>query len=183
MQPNIERAIQEAERIRKQYNADGISPFPYENIQNTISDLRIIFTNVDSEYVCGAIVMKDENGQKVYTIIVNTQKSATKQYFALAHELGHYFLHKEKLIEKVWRIDNEENLDARELFRLDTTEDSTERSIETEANNFAASLIMPEKLVEEAWQKLETIEECAKVFNVSILVMTIRLENLRLINE
>lgn len=179
MEPNIEKAIQEAERIRNDYNPDNISPFPYQNIQSQVSDLKVFFSPIEGDNLSGAITYEDES--KIYTIIVNTKKPTTRQHFTIAHELGHYYLHKNKLSSDEWIIDDDNSLDgAKTLFRLDNGERNV---IEKEANNFAAALIMPEELVGDAWKKIKNIEECAKIFNVSILAMTIRLEKLGLIKE
>jgi Zn-dependent peptidase ImmA (M78 family) len=40
---------------------------------------------------------------------------------------------------------------------------------------------MPKDLVISAWSTLKNIEECAKIFNVSVSAMSIRLERLGLI--
>ena len=64
------------------------------------------------------------------------------------------------------------------MFRSDNAP-TTE--MEIEANRFAASLIMPEKWVLKAWSELENVVECAKVFNVSVSAMSIRLERLGLL--
>ena len=65
------------------------------------------------------------------------------------------------------------------LYRLD---DAQRTQVEKEANNFAASLIMPEALVRRAWDTVKDIEECAKIFNVSVSAMSIRLTRLGLID-
>lgn len=62
-------------------------------------------------------------------ICINFQRPIGHQNFTLAHELGHWFLHKGKNISDV---DNN-------LYSHD--------SIEGEANNFASELLYPEKLI------------------------------------
>ncbi len=39
------------------------------------------------------LIYKEDNK---YFILVNDNYSLTRQYFTIAHELGHYFLHKNK---------------------------------------------------------------------------------------
>jgi Zn-dependent peptidase ImmA (M78 family) len=77
-------------------------------------------------------------------------------------------------------IDGDNTLDTQNmLFRLDK---STSTQIEIEANNFAAALIMPASLVQKAWQKIGSVEECARIFHVSLSAMSIRLESLHLVD-
>lgn len=65
------------------------------------------------------------------------------------------------------------------LYRRD---EAVSTKLETEANNFAASLIMPAELVKRAWEKLRDVEDCAQVFNVSVEAMSIRLSRFGLVN-
>ncbi|MDR2007650.1 MAG: ImmA/IrrE family metallo-endopeptidase [Alphaproteobacteria bacterium] len=70
-----------------------------------------------------------------YVIIINGDHSHNRKRFTLAHELAHYFLHKEK-IEKAAIVD-----DA--LYRSGLANDN----IEVAANKFASKILMPEALV------------------------------------
>lgn len=165
-----------AEKIAKQYNPDNISPFPYQRIQQEKTDLKIYQTDLP-DGVSGVTAYDRENN--TYSIYICKAKPPTRQHFTLAHELGHYFLHQEIIKQHELLIDGERQLDGENmLFRLDIHVDS---NIEREANNFAASLIMPRELVIKAWSTLKSIEECAKVFNVSPVAMGIRLERLGLV--
>lgn len=57
-----------------------------------------------------------------------------------------------------------------------------EELLEQEANYFAMSLLMPEKLVKIAWEELsKDLSYCAKVFGVSNELMFYRLQSLDLI--
>lgn len=80
-----------AEEISKKYNPDGLSPFPYENIQKDKLDLKILRTGKLPDTVSGIIGFFPEKSG--FVILVNNTKSPTRQYFTIAHELGHYFLH------------------------------------------------------------------------------------------
>jgi Zn-dependent peptidase ImmA (M78 family) len=110
---------------------------------------------------------------------VSTLKPDVRQHFTLAHELGHYFLHQDILKKENGLIDEDKDLDAgRMLYRLD---DATYDRIEREANHFAASLIMPNELVRKAWAATASIQECARIFKVSNIAMSIRLTELGLV--
>ena len=166
-----------AEDIAAKYNPAGLSPFPYEKIVQENSDLEIVLAETDQS-ISGAILFIITENR--FRIIVNKNKPATRQNFTIAHEIGHYFLHKDKIkSNENLLVDGENSLDgASALFRLDAAETT---KLETEANNFAAALIMPTKLVQDAWLTLKNIEECARIFNVSVSAMSIRLERLKLI--
>ncbi len=167
-----------AEKIVSEFNPEGLSPFPYQKIEEKYQDLMILLSDIGDSNISGAITYNKESSE--FTILINKNKSPTRQYFTIAHELGHYFLHKDILKEEEVLVDSDSILEGRTLFRLDTAKSNL---IETEANNFGASLIMPENQVYKAWEELKNIEECAKVFNVSVLAMTIRLAKLKLISE
>lgn len=166
-----------ASDIRQQFNSDNVSPFPFENITNRSGDLQIIGDSDLPEGISGAIIYKPAD--KKFVIVFNTNKPKTRQYFTIAHELGHYFLHGEELKSEEILVDTDNSVDGSKIFfRLDNP---THQKIETEANKFAAALLMPQDLVIKAWQELGNVEECANIFNVSLTAMSIRLEKLNLI--
>ena len=166
-----------AEKIAKQYNPEGLSPFPYEKIVEDKGDLKIYLVEDLPENISGATKFSQENNS--FWIVINKNKPKTRQNFTIAHELGHYFLHQDIIKTEEVLVDDESSLDGTTvLFRLDASEASM---IEIEANNFAAAMIMPTELVKNAWATLNNIEECARIFNVSMSAMSIRVERLGLI--
>jgi Zn-dependent peptidase ImmA (M78 family) len=166
-----------AESLAQQYNPEGLAPFPYENITKDKEDLDISIVDLP-EGLSGAIIFLKEVDR--FRILINKEKPKTRQNFTIAHELGHYFLHQETLREQELIADGENNVDntAGILFRPDVAEST---KLEIEANNFAASLIMPSDLIKRSWEKINDIEELAGVFHVSPTAMSIRLEKLKLI--
>jgi Zn-dependent peptidase ImmA (M78 family) len=172
----IQEICEKAEHIAKEYNPNNLSPFPYDSIANRNSDLRIYLTLL-KEDISGAIRFNQTN--KLYEILINNTKPQTRQNFTIAHELGHYFLHQPQIKSEQILIDGDAFVDGvtNILYRLDN---AAHTEIEREANNFAASLIMPEQLVRKAWLALRSIESCANIFNVSTTAMSIRLERLGL---
>ncbi|MFA5729686.1 MAG: ImmA/IrrE family metallo-endopeptidase [Candidatus Paceibacterota bacterium] len=171
---SIGEICQKAEELAKLYNPEGLSPFPFEAILKDRADLVIISSSTLDDSLSGAIVLEKEK----YAIVINKNKIKTRQYFTTAHELGHYFLHQDILKENKVIIDGEVSLDgASIMYRADSHAYS---NIETEANNFAASLIMPEELIRKAWGEIKNIEKCADIFNVSVAAMAIRLERLNI---
>ncbi|MEY4877067.1 MAG: hypothetical protein RL708_2216 [Bacteroidota bacterium] len=120
-----------------------------------------------------------ENGKSV--IGVNIFESRVRRRFTVAHELGHYELHKE-----------DGNLFVDSHFKVYRSPNSKEtpykQRIEEEANSFAAMLLMPEDLLRNEVKKIEfdlgseeTIKALSKKFDVSSTAMYFRLSNLELI--
>jgi len=166
-----------AEETARKYNPTNISPFPYEEVLKLNEDLKIYVVSLDGD-ISGATTFEVVEGKEKFSIFVNSTKPLTRRNFTIAHELGHYFLHKDILRKNEGLVDGEHAVDGDNvLYRLDGSES---KRVETEANNFAASLIMPEQLVKKAWDALKSIEACANVFNVSNIAMSIRLERLGL---
>lgn len=173
----LSKVSNKAEEIARAYNPDGLSPFPYEKIQEDRKDLDIFLADLKEE-ISGAILY--DQGKNRFNIFVNKKKSETRQYFTIAHELGHYFLHQDIIKEEEGIIDGDNSLDGNQiLYRLDIKE---QNRMETEANNFAASLIMPKELIIRAWEISGSVEECAKIFRVSVPAMSVRLEKMGLVN-
>lgn len=108
----------------------------------------------------GRCVITDE-GSRI--IIVNPSDSLNRQRFTVAHELGHALLHKEGVHE-------------RSDVRL-----TSYKKHETEANKFAAALLMPSDQVLTAVNLGKNLKELAELFGVSQTAMRIRLETLGLI--
>jgi Zn-dependent peptidase ImmA (M78 family) len=165
-----------AEEYATKYNPGNVAPFPYENILKDHPDLKIYFTELEDDKVSGVILLKDGE----FSILVNSIKPATRQNFSVGHELGHYFLHQDTLRSEKGIIDGDDTMDGQGImYRLDGHE--TEQEIE--ANNFAASLLMPADLVRRAWEATTSIEECARIFSVSVVAMSVRLLELGLVSE
>lgn len=174
--PNIEYAIKKAEEIAKKYNPETFIPFPFDVIEKEVGDLEIKIAKLKDDKLSGVLDYKNVDGTDKFRIFVNSSKPDSRIYFTIAHELGHYFLHREILKEKRLVVDSG---DMVEMFRHDYALNTAE---EKEANNFAAALIMPAERVREVWYMFKDIEKCAEFFQVSKLAMSIRLSILGLID-
>ncbi len=112
----------------------------------------------------------------------NPGEPEVRRRFTIAHELGHYELH---------RLNKEIFVDKKQFKVLFRNEKSStgEILIEQEANGFAAALLMPKFLVEKELGKRNidlsdensrVIQELAEKFKVSVQAMTFRIMNLNL---
>lgn len=138
------------------------APIPVIAIANELG-IKVYRTNDFDDRISG-LIQKDElhGGESGYAIYTNAHHPPTRRRFTIAHEIGHFMLHKELIGDGI-------------------TDDGLYRSrlrggFESEANRFAANLLMPRKLVWEfVEQGVDTVEELAEKFNVSKSAMSIRL--------
>lgn len=77
----------------------------------------------------GMLMCNDEDNKR--SIIVNAKHPPQRRLFTIAHELGHYYLHRDCKIQFM----------CNDLFQSDYP------TLEKEANDFAAELLMPEEIV------------------------------------
>jgi Zn-dependent peptidase ImmA (M78 family) len=95
----------------------------------------------------------------------------TRQRFTLAHELGHYMLHRHLVGDGV---DDDRAYRSTQVGKYHNT--LIGPAEETEANKFAANLLMPRDLVNAEWAKDgSTVSSMAALFQVSEHAMSIRL--------
>jgi Zn-dependent peptidase ImmA (M78 family) len=102
-----------------------------------------------------------EDGPKVYAA-VNARQHPHRQRFSLAHELGHYFMHRDGMPEEPITIDNPP---------MDDIGAATKSPAEIEADLFAGELLVPLEMLKPHVQK--GIPELSKLFLVSEQVISI----------
>ncbi len=98
-------------------------------------------------------------------LFVNRKDKADRQSFTIAHELGHWLLHRDLFISHPERYPM--------LLRVADTNKTD--PLEREANHFAANLLVPEHLLEPI--KNAPITMLAKAFGVSPTMMGFRVRN------
>nr|DAM85235.1 MAG TPA: IrrE protein [Caudoviricetes sp.] len=123
-----------------------------------------VFTADLEKKILGAIRYDKQN--KKYTILLNEKQSYEQQRFTLAHELGHFFLHKQILESEELHVDI--------MYKIEDEQ-------EAEVDYFAGALLMNKLLLEKMYEKNQSIRELAEMFEVSVSVMTIRLDTIGLI--
>jgi hypothetical protein len=101
-----------------------------------------------------------------FTIHVNAADNARRQRFTVAHEIGHYVLH-------------------RDLIGDGVTDDALYRSslgawYERQANRMAADVLMPAELVKQYYRRTRALAPLADAFDVSVDAMRIRVQELGL---
>ena len=146
---------------------------PPVNIEGIVRSLGIELdkkASLDPE-ISGQI---ERLGNNKYKISTNGSDSYFRQRFTIAHELGHLLYHSHLIGDGV---------DDNRAYRSVADGKFYNRSItareETEANRFAASLLMPKESVLSVWENSgRSLKDTAKKFQVSMQAMRIRLESL-----
>ena len=136
--------------------------------------IRVRYEPLDDE-LSGMIFFKDNKA----VIGINAHHSPNRQRYTIAHELGHYFLHADVLRQGT-HVDT-----LISMLNRDQESALGTMSIEIEANQFAAELLMPRHMIDGYLTKEDlgsaaksdeaVIESMAKAFKVSTAAMAIRL--------
>lgn len=166
-----------AEKLATKIWEDAGKHFPVE--PQKIAALHKIEVKLqDLEDDVSGMMVTREDGNAV--IAVNEHHSKTRQRFSMAHELGHFFLH--RTVSPVF-------VDSKKVFYRDARASEGTIRQEIEANAFAAELLMPAAEVRKRFpEKLSGTEEdemdvSAKEFGVSVLALSIRLQRLGLLQS
>ncbi len=148
-------------------------PVPVEAIAGDLLGLRV---EESGEIDCSGMLLPAER-----RILLNAHERAggrddpplRRFRFTIAHEIGHWVCH---CLEGRAR-------DPKPAFcrEVDLTE-VADKTLEREANVFAAELLMPEPAVREAWEELKDVTACAARFDVSPTAMQWRLHSFGLSN-
>lgn len=143
-------------------------------VKNIAKDENIALEEGELNDISGILF---KNNEEQWKIIVNKDDSATRQLFTIAHELGHYFLHKNHFNKFVDGQFVQASMERTELTKF--------QQDEVEANEFAGSLIMPKKIIEEELGEPTGVKvsehqvaSLASKFGVSSLAIITRLKNL-----
>ena len=154
----------EAEKI-------GIStnPIDIKSVIEKIFKIHIYETDLGKE-VSGFLEKKGAT----WEIYLNKYESEVRKRFTLAHELGHYIYHRNKYAESGKYLHDNIYFRAEQNMSED----------EIKANEFAASLLMPEEAFKNAVKSgCRKIIDLAGKFNVSTAAVKYRAYKLKMISE
>lgn len=156
-------------------NSSLEAPIDIENIVKKLN-IELSFEELEDE-VSGFLLTK--NNQQA--IVINDSHHENRKRFSIAHELGHSVLHDKS---------RELFLDSKKTsyFFRDKNSTTGVNNIEIEANEFAAQILMPQKLISTLIKKygLDMTDDAdltilAKKLKVSEQALTFRLVNLNYI--
>ncbi|WP_051355273.1 ImmA/IrrE family metallo-endopeptidase [Mesorhizobium erdmanii] len=142
------------------------APVDVERIASELG-LDIVFSALGDK-ISGKIQKVDADQ---YLIVVNDDESPVRQRFTIAHEIGHFLYHRDLIGDGVadspaYRSPDEKIYETTPL----------ERRHETQANQFAANILMPHDLIRhiEARHPGITYPELAKKLDVSLPALRVR---------
>lgn len=157
----LEDLLQQAEE-NSCYDGDKLD---IEKVVNYVSStnpnepLALEYVNMDPA-TSGSLTYKSG----LWTIRVNKNHNERRQRFTVAHELGHYMMHRNKAEAFTDEI----------FFRTESKE-----GIEYRANEFASKLLMPEDRVRKAIAEgVRNLGQLAERFYVSSPAMKVRVQEL-----
>lgn len=122
----------------------------------------------DDDTISGVLMKNKETN--AYEIIVNDKHSLKRKRFTAAHEIGHYISFLKNSYSKEW-LENNGCFEDHIFFR----KNSEQSKVETEANEIAAELLMPKRLISQFFYEGKTIEEISQIFVVSAEAVSVRL--------
>lgn len=165
--------------------ADGL-PIDVDHLAEEHEDL-VVEELADLTVVHGAPAMGRDStlsglllpaARRIYVNAVEAQRSHGRRRFTIAHELGHWHLHRSAGDDAHARFCRSDEIGA-SGFAVQHAQ-----RIEREANRFAAALLMPEQLVRAEAPKLKlNVALLAERFGVSGPAMQVRLESLNLLPD
>ena len=134
-----------------------------EGFTVTVGDLTKLEEETGRGEISGVLFVREEDGDIKKDILINNSEVPRRQRFTMAHELGHFFLH---------RRDGEAIISTR----------NGREPEEYEADTFAAELLMPRSMVVSRYKALllPRAYTLANDFDVSVPAMKYRLDNLGL---
>lgn len=171
-------SIRSAEKKAESLLSEHAIYNPPVNLEKIAKELKINiqYESFDGE-LSGILIRNEEKGE--YIIGVNKEHPENRKRFTIAHEVGHFLLHE----------GNETYIDTSIRYNFRDSDSSQGTSMdEMEANAFAASLLMPEDMLEEYidnhhgyidYNDDKEIKKMADTFQVSVQALMIRLAKLR----
>lgn len=156
-QKQIDNAIQDIKL------KTGLS-YPENGLLDFIRSFGITVREIDFKdfpHVKGVVQYENDEGKPEPKIFINKSLPPEGKTFTLAHELGHYFLHPNKNKLRIDTFDYSQN-----------TQDSLE---ESEANYFAATLLVPREKLLKVLSVTHDLGIIANYFGVSKPVIETRM--------
>ncbi|MCB1473940.1 MAG: ImmA/IrrE family metallo-endopeptidase [Rhodobiaceae bacterium] len=154
-----DRAKSEADRLTEEYT---IPPVPVLEIaEHNGVDVKFVEFDKYADEISGFC---DFSEAKIY---VNAEDILSRQMFTIAHELGHWILHRDIFLA------DPESYPVMPRF---TNPDASD-PLEEEANHFAANLLVPNRLLRPIIDL--PISSLADLFAVSRIMMEYRVKNVK----
>jgi len=173
---SVQLARSTAERLVERFGQQR-APIDVEHIAVSVG-LKVIHSDDLGNDISGLLVSRDDAA----SVAVRAADPLVRRRFTIAHEIGHFVLRHYARRHELVHTDDEEQI----LYRSPKASEGLD-PLEVQANQFAASLLMPSKLVRSEAAKIglplleDDVKRLASVFKVSEQAMTIRLTTLGLL--
>ena len=139
---------------------------PPVDIQAIIREVGVEYTELPKPESISGLIEVYGGG---YRIVVNSNHSLARRRFTAAHELGHYVYHRDLIGDGI--VDDA----AYRSERIGQYNSKIGREYETQANRFAAIILMPTMLLDQMQAKRVPVPEMARQLQVSEQALRIRL--------
>ncbi len=153
-----------------------------KELSGLASELGVLIVEKELPLDCSGFVAKVEKEKSAsgFMIVVNSNHSSERKRFTVAHELGHFVLHTKSQHSNHRNGSNVVKFETR--YRTKEFELGTIEREEFEANQFAASLLMPANLVRASYRESDSAIYLSQRFKVSRGAMRKRLSDLGLVD-
>lgn len=146
-----------AKKIYEEYH-QAKPPYEYDNqkVMKQIlgnENIYLDYRHIRSEHFCGLFSYDEDD----VSIVINTNISKKRQIFTLAHEIGHYYLHR--------HINTEFPDTVKSIFNF--KEKATSSIYEQQANLFASELLIPEPVLKSLLSYQFSFYQLVNLLNVS----------------
>lgn len=162
LQESLTSQSRTPEELIDELKALSYAPFPIDlEAIYKLYNIEIIYEAMDKEI--SGILEKRRSG---WIVFVNQWHHLHRQRFTLAHELAHFFLHR-NIMQKFTDVS----------YFSRTNEKRSK--MEIEADQFAANLLMPKEIfIEQIESGNNSISNLSDIFKVSMLAVKFRAKNL-----
>jgi len=172
---SVQLARATAEKLVERLGLNS-APIDVEKIAEDLG-LRVVAENLGSD-ISGLLVSKDG----MASIAVERREPPVRRRFTIAHEIGHFLLRHHLQRNELVHADERWQV----IYRSPKASEGLD-PMEVQANQFAATLLMPTKILKDRVEHLQKplterdVKKLTTEFKVSEQAMTIRLSGLGLL--
>ena len=185
-----QRRVDVERRVRKELERIGLYRLP---VNPVVVANRLGMKVIGAEFEDSSIISVITSEDRGRDILVADSETPYRKRFAVAHALGHYFLHfkdghgtedeEEEMVDRThnmsWGRERAGRITQGTRWRRTRGRRIPKRHRkETEANWFATELVMPEEFFLEEWSWKPSVWRMARVFNVPEEAIEYRLDDL-----
>lgn len=165
--------VNSSERFLEYVQAHNLpqEPLDLEAFFQTVPNISIRYESLGDAGISGSLHCAEDldKNDNEWVITLNKDQHPRRQRFTTAHELGHYCMHRNR----------ESHFEDVIFFRSNISNGQ-----DWQATRFAADILMPKERVCRCFSEgMQSAEELAQHFDISVLAMRIRMEQLGLMKE